>query len=241
MVLAATLIGTWEAYGMARNLGQNPHAVAGLVAAASVAGAFFDERLPMAAALALVVVLPMASALARADLGPGALADVAITQSGALLLSLPLGFMMAIRLLEAERASPGDLIMLLFVSTWGADSAAYYVGRTVGRHKLAPRVSPKKTWEGAVGGIFGALAGALLYRQFLWGGATPVPVASALVVGGVVAVLGPPGDLAESVLKRSAGVKDSGRLFPGHGGILDRLDSLLFTAPVLYYYYRLAL
>jgi phosphatidate cytidylyltransferase len=122
-------------------------------------------------------------------------------------------------------------VILVFVVTWANDTFAYFAGRLFGRHKLLERVSPKKTWEGFAGGALGSVAGALVVRALLLG---PVPLWAALAVAAGGAVLGPLGDLAESMLKRAAGVKDSGRLIPGHGGLLDRIDALLFVAPWVY-------
>ena len=122
-------------------------------------------------------------------------------------------------------------VILVFVVTWANDTFAYFAGRLFGRHKLLERVSPRKTWEGFAGGALGSVAGALVVRALLLG---PVPLWAALAVAAGGAVLGPLGDLAESMLKRAAGVKDSGRLIPGHGGLLDRIDALLFVAPWVY-------
>jgi phosphatidate cytidylyltransferase len=117
-----------------------------------------------------------------------------------------------------------------------ADSAAFFVGNAAGRRKLAPAISPGKTMEGAAGGLAGGIAAAVVVRSL---GLPFVPLRHALLLGLAVAALGIAGDLVESLLKRWAGVKDSGVLFPGHGGMLDRLDSILFGAPVLYYYFAL--
>ena len=185
----------------------------------------------------MIVVLLLG--LYRADLSPRGFDDAAQTTAGVILIAVPLGFWVWIRHFEETLGHGGDLVLLSMVSIWGCDGGAYYTGRAFGRHKLAPRVSPKKTWEGFAGGVAGAVAGAFLYRAIAWGDELSAPMV--LGVGLLIGVLGPPGDLAESALKRSAGVKDSGRLFPGHGGLLDRVDSLLLTGPVLYYYYRLAL
>ncbi|HEY6005838.1 MAG TPA: phosphatidate cytidylyltransferase [Anaeromyxobacter sp.] len=123
-------------------------------------------------------------------------------------------------------------VIMAFVVTWANDTAAYFTGHAIGRHKLLERISPKKTWEGFAGGIAGSVAGALVVRWLLHPGA--LGVGTAVLVGLGASVLGPLGDLAESMVKRAAGVKDSGRTIPGHGGLLDRIDALLFVAPWIY-------
>jgi phosphatidate cytidylyltransferase len=119
-------------------------------------------------------------------------------------------------------------ILLTITVTWMNDTCAYFVGRAFGRHKLYERISPSKTWEGAIGGTLGSIAGALVVQHF-W--IPRLPFWGALLIGGGAAVIGPIGDLSESMLKRAFGAKDSGRLLPGHGGMLDRIDALLFNAP----------
>jgi phosphatidate cytidylyltransferase len=119
-------------------------------------------------------------------------------------------------------------IILALTVTWLNDTSAYFAGRFFGKHKLYPRISPSKTWEGAAGGTIGSIAGALIVQHF-W--IPALPPWGAAIVGAGAAVLGPLGDLSESMLKRAFGAKDSGRLLPGHGGFLDRLDALLFNAP----------
>ncbi|WP_242346786.1 phosphatidate cytidylyltransferase [Anaeromyxobacter terrae] len=123
-------------------------------------------------------------------------------------------------------------VILAFVVTWGNDTFAYFTGHALGRHKLLERISPKKTWEGFAGGAVGSVVGALVTRALLLQDELSVGLAIAIGLGG--AVLGPLGDLAESMVKRAAGVKDSGKIIPGHGGLLDRIDALLFVAPWVY-------
>jgi phosphatidate cytidylyltransferase len=122
----------------------------------------------------------------------------------------------------------GWWIILALTVTWLNDTSAYFAGRFFGKHKLYPRISPAKTWEGAAGGAIGSVVGALIVQHF-W--IPALPPWGAAIVGAGAAVLGPLGDLSESMLKRAFGAKDSGRLLPGHGGFLDRLDALLFNAP----------
>jgi phosphatidate cytidylyltransferase len=128
----------------------------------------------------------------------------------------------------------GLTVCAVFVTIWLCDSAAYFAGRGFGRHKLIPRVSPNKTWEGAVAGFLAAVGGFLLVAEFLL---PYLSVRHAMVTGCIVGVFGQLGDLAESLLKRDAGVKDSASLIPGHGGMLDRFDSLILVSPVLFLYY----
>ena len=122
------------------------------------------------------------------------------------------------------------VIMLIVMSN---DSAAYYIGCAFGRRKLYPLVSPKKSMEGALGGLAGSICGTLLAKFTFF---EQLSLADALVTAVIIGMLGQVGDLFESLLKRSFGVKDSGTIFPGHGGMLDRLDSILFAAPATYYY-----
>ncbi len=139
------------------------------------------------------------------------------------------GLMMSalIRIRQLPRHAEWWIILTLVV-TWWNDTGGYFAGRAFGKHKLFERISPKKTWEGAVGGLFLATVGALLVKHF-WIPELPYWAAALIALG--ASVLGPLGDLSESMLKRAFGAKDSGRLLPGHGGMLDRIDALLFTAP----------
>jgi phosphatidate cytidylyltransferase len=122
------------------------------------------------------------------------------------------------------------VIMLIVMSN---DSLAYYSGRALGRHRLYPSVSPNKSVEGALGGVLGSILGTLVARYTFF---PQLSLADALVTAVFIGILGQTGDLFESLLKRSFGVKDSGTIFPGHGGVLDRLDSIIFAAPATYYY-----
>ncbi|HEX2868232.1 MAG TPA: phosphatidate cytidylyltransferase [Ignavibacteriales bacterium] len=127
----------------------------------------------------------------------------------------------------------GFLMISILASIWVCDSAAFFAGSALGRHKLFPRVSPKKSWEGAVAGFIASVAAMVVMKIFLLNFIT---VLDAAVIGLVVGTIGQIGDLTESLLKRDAGVKDSSNLIPGHGGIFDRFDSLLLTSPVVYLY-----
>jgi phosphatidate cytidylyltransferase len=128
-------------------------------------------------------------------------------------------------------------MVLVLLVTWINDSAAYFVGKAIGRHACAPYLSPKKTWEGTIGGWFGGVAATMLLGYWL----VDLPWAHGLALGALVATIAPFGDLAKSMVKRQMGVKDFSALIPGHGGMFDRIDSLLFVAPVMYYYATLVL
>jgi len=137
--------------------------------------------------------------------------------------------------IAALRVGPSGLqwVISALVITWANDTCAYFAGRLLGRHKLHPAVSPNKTWEGFLGGAVGSVAGMFVARWVVFHGLTTVDCVALGLLG---AVLGPLGDLCESLLKRAHGVKDSGMLIPGHGGLLDRVDALLFNAPAVYLY-----
>lgn len=137
--------------------------------------------------------------------------------------------------IAALRVGPEGLqwVISALVITWANDTCAYFAGRLLGRHKLHPAVSPNKTWEGFAGGVVGSVGGMFIARAVAFPALTPTDCWALGLAG---AVLGPLGDLCESLLKRAHGVKDSGTLIPGHGGLLDRVDALLFNAPAVYLY-----
>ena len=152
-----------------------------------------------------------------------------ISSSGLILIALPLTS--AIRLYGVGTEGP-KLLMFVLVITWIGDTAAYFVGRAIGKHPLAPVLSPKKSWEGSIASILGALLVALVFAKWLI-----VPLPHLLAMATVGNIAGQAGDLLESAYKRSAGVKDSGSLLPGHGGVLDRIDALILAIPVVWYYW----
>ena len=178
--------------------------------------------------LATLVGIISVPLLSRAPLEQS-LRDGALTLFGVLYLGLTLGALSMTRLLPQGEW----LIFFLLLVTWASDTGAYYVGTLYGRHRLAPTISPKKTVEGLVGGWFGAILVAYAAR---WWFLPELSILDCLILATLLTITGLWGDLTESAMKRSVGMKDSGGILPGHGGMLDRLDSLLFTAPVFYYY-----
>jgi phosphatidate cytidylyltransferase len=205
----------------------------------------------------LLVGLPLIMTIELFRGAPGALVNLSVTFLGAAYAGLFLGSLVGLRELFIPEDFPvyayfplhgntvtedvagqlyrwgGYTVISLFASIWVCDSAAYFAGRAFGRHKLFVRVSPNKTWEGGVAGFAAALGVFQIARILVL---PYMSVIDALVCGVIVGVCGQVGDLAESLLKRDAGVKDSSSLIPGHGGILDRFDSLLFVAPLVFVY-----
>lgn len=182
-----------------------------------------------AALLSAFVVLASLSLTAWRG-GQDALGRAAASVFPMLYIGMPIGAMVALRTLRGPEA-----LFLLLLTVMVSDTAQYYTGRAFGRRLLAPAISPKKTIEGAMGGfVFGALVMAVVGAWWAPG----IPAALRAMLGMAVVALGVAGDLFESMLKRSAGVKDSSSLIPGHGGVLDRIDALLFAAPVYYVFLK---
>lgn len=177
-------------------------------------------------ALVLLVLLMLREILLWPNNGQPA-NNIGATITGLLYVSLPMA-MLSVIAYGSGHFEPGRVFCLIFF-VWAADTGAYFAGKNFGKHKLAPSISPAKTWEGWAGGASLTLAVGWAAGYFL----PDIPLGHRLVAAGVVAVFGPLGDLAESMLKRSAGVKDSGTFLPGHGGLLDRFDAFLLVLPVL--------
>jgi len=178
----------------------------------------------VSAVLIVVVVVAFADALIFEREIANAPRRVGLSVLGAAYPGLLLATLVPLRQLPR-----GEWWIILAVTvTWLNDTLAYFVGRAFGRRKLYERISPSKTWEGAVGGALGSILGAVGVA-LIW--IPQLPVWGATLIGAGAALLGPVGDLSESMLKRAFGAKDSGRLLPGHGGLLDRIDALLFNAP----------
>ena len=234
LVAAALAVGLHEFLALLRARGIRPLRGAGFALAAAL---FADVVWP--GWLAGAPFAPLgALALLTLTLARGAdyesVSAAAATLLGAVYLGALGGTIAALRVLPPASDGAWRIVLLLVVIVF-SDSLAFFVGHAIGRRRLAPAVSPGKSVEGAIGGLAGGVLGAFAVRHF---GLPGLPAAHALALGLVVAGMGIVGDLDESLIKRWAGVKDSGTLFPGHGGMLDRLDSLLFGAPVLYYYFQ---
>jgi phosphatidate cytidylyltransferase len=233
IVACALAVGLFEFFGLLRARGIRPLRLVGLVFAAAL---FLDVAAPgwyPAPFVPLGALLLLAFTLWRGG-DVEAVSAAAATLLGAVYLGALGGTIAALFVLPPAGEGAWRLTLLLAIQVF-SDSFAFFLGHAFGRHRLAPAVSPGKSVEGALGGLLGGVLAALAVRHL---GLPHLPLAHAVALGAAVAAVGIVGDLDESLLKRWAGVKDSGTFFPGHGGMLDRLDSLLFGAPVLYYYFQ---
>lgn len=230
-VAAISLIGMFELYRVMK-LEKTPLAAVGYLAAALYYGFvwFEKEDLMMLMAAAFVMVL---MAIYVFTFPKYKTEEITITFFGVFYVAVMLSYLFLVR-----RAADGVyLVWLIFLSSWGCDTCAYCAGMLLGKHKMAPKLSPKKTVEGAVGGVLGAALLGFLYGAYFEGHmvelARPGVISAAACA--IAAVISQIGDLAASAIKRNHGVKDYGHLIPGHGGILDRFDSMIFTAPAIYF------
>jgi phosphatidate cytidylyltransferase len=230
LALAAAALAFVEYAAIAQALGAFvPRHVTGaavLAACAAVGGGYVSAEVILLTALLVTGALAVASG----QPGPAILRDASASLFAVVYIGLPLGALAAIRVLGGREA-----VLLLVATIVVSDSAQFYSGRAFGKRPLAPSISPKKTMEGAMGGVVLGTAAMVVGGLRVFPAADPLLLA--LASASVVA-LGIVGDLFESLLKRSAGVKDSSALIPGHGGVLDRIDSWLFAAPLFYVFVR---
>jgi phosphatidate cytidylyltransferase len=227
LVLVGAL-GQWEFTGMFERAGVRTFRWLGLLGGSLVTASF---ALPLSepAALTAAVLTLLVAGLFRRESGRAGWEPVAITLLGVGYVNWLLGY--AFWLYELPDGV--EWVLLLVSVTWLGESAAYAIGSTVGRHKLAPVISPRKTVEGALAQLIASVLGALGARAWFF---PELSVESAIVIGLLLGVVGQVGDLIESAIKRSLNTKDTSGLIPGHGGMLDRVDSLLVNTPVLFYY-----
>ncbi|HEY3874306.1 MAG TPA: phosphatidate cytidylyltransferase [Candidatus Kapabacteria bacterium] len=259
LAVLVALLAVHEFYGLAKAKGFSPQVTIGMILTASIVISFGRIHLLHAAAflhlhlsfaLLTIYFLPlamilgvMATLIAELFKGyPNPLVHISLTLAGAAYLGFGLGAFFGIRELLYDANGPSMtaaiFLIALLASIWICDSAAFAIGKKIGRTKIAERVSPNKTWEGAIAGLVAAILTWILAVTYI-DDLKLVSISTAMVMGIIVGVFGQIGDFAESMLKRDAGVKDSSTLIPGHGGVLDRIDSILFVAPLAYLYIEL--
>ncbi len=236
LILGLVLVGQWELYRMFARVGVRADAGSGLLLGSVVVLAFALDGATRPWLVPLALSLAVAGTLAlglRRVVGPRLdSAGIALTLLGICYCAWLLGHAIWLRALPHG----AGLTVLVLGVTWCGETAAYFVGRRWGRRKLAPRISPGKTVEGGIAQVVASVGAGLVAA--LWAPLPAITPLHGLGIGATLGLLGQVGDLAESFLKRSAETKDASGLIPGHGGLLDRLDSLLFNVPALYYYVK---
>jgi len=240
LVLLAVLLGEMEVWALGQKKQIRTDRTAQILGAFALLAIFYlgsqpgkpPDLLGIQLVLLLLTVGTLTAAMVRGAPYDRMLPSVGVTLLSVMYVALLGGHLVAVRVGFSPPLSR-HLLSFFFLVTMGSDAAAYYGGRTFGRHKLAPSISPGKTWEGAIAGMLASLLLAAASHYWFF---PNLPLKFALPLAAVMNVLGVLGDLTESALKRSAGAKDTAQFLPGHGGILDRIDSLLFNAPVIYYF-----
>lgn len=248
LLFVIMVVGMWEFYNIATKVECRPRYAVGLVAGVVMflsafmlfdgyaTGRGLDMDMFLGGLLYLVMLIPLCFIVELFLASEHPLRNVASTLLGVWYVALPLSLMLFIPLLLTDRGwTPWAVLFYLFI-VWANDVFAYIVGVTMGRHRLCERISPKKSWEGFIGGIVGALAVGAIGAKVVGGG-----YLLWLGLAFVVALTGVLGDLVESMFKREADVKDSGNIMPGHGGMLDRFDALLISSPFAFAYLAIML
>ena len=236
LVVLASARASWELTRMLEQAGRPVLRRLGVLAGVALTASFGVSRLPEPLLLPGLVLTLAVGAILAAPIWQSGAPGVEST-ANTLLAVLYVGWLLGYGILLHRTSPHGDALVLFLVGvTWVGETAAYLVGSTLGRHPLAPVVSPRKTVEGSVAQMIASVATAVALGAWLLPDCR-LPVAMA--AGGLLGLVGQVGDLAESVIKRTVGLKDTGALIPGHGGVLDRIDSLLFNLPAFYYFSRL--
>jgi len=234
LLLVAVAIGQYEFYRMAHARGYRPNRVLGIALGALIVIESYRPLVPgldMILLITVAVILIMVARLFSPRPVEGALEDVASTFFGVFYVALLFAFQVSIR----TGTDGKQWLVFLYLSIWASDIGAYSIGIPFGKHRLYEKVSPKKSIEGLLGALVASAGMALVCRVWFL---PAIGIAEVIGIAVMLAIVGTIGDLTESLFKRAAGIKDSGIIIPGHGGILDRMDSMLFAAPILFYYLR---
>lgn len=233
LALSSAVLAYWELSRLARNVGWTPLG-SGYLGVAALVLSFYPGFPGFLEASLLAMTVLVASAVYSRGPSRETLAEVATTFFATAYLGSCLGCLVGLRMVLPDQAGRHWLFFLMAVVMVG-DAGAFFVGRSLGRRKLAPVLSPRKTVEGLVGGAIASISAAVLLREWIF---PSLAWSSVIGLGISISLFGVVGDLFESLLKRSAGIKDTSSLIPGHGGLLDRIDSLLFTAPLFFLYVK---
>lgn len=236
LILVLIAIGLHEFYKLFK-VHYQPNIILGITSGLLLfAGVFFYSVGELQNLNVFLALLPIVSALFIVELyrkKENPFQNIALTFLGIIYIALPFSllYLLGFNELSFKGFNP-QIILGFFFLLWTSDTGAYLVGISIGRHPFFPRISPKKSWEGFIGGVIFTLLISLFISKYF----TVLTQTDWLVIASIIAVFGAIGDLVESLLKRSLGVKDSGNILPGHGGILDRFDSVIFAAPLIYVY-----
>jgi len=241
LIGAAVFIGSWEFITMTMGRGHRPVQLMTCLSAVAVFASMYftgDKEGPSGLAVVFALVLGMLLQFLTHLFSYKDLSKVSAHIGYGAVALIYCGVMPAtIALLHRDGGDLGGVwVMMAFAVVWGSDTGAYFVGRAFGKHKLAPRVSPKKSIEGAVGGLLSSVAAVFIFKYAGW--LPDLTIAQVFLIAVPGNILGQVGDLCESLIKRAHDVKDSGVIIYGHGGLLDRIDSVLFAVPWIYFVYR---
>jgi phosphatidate cytidylyltransferase len=237
--LGTMLYSTYEFYRLCQIRGDKPHVIIGLIISAYIFISVFVYRLGYTGTEVFLLLIPMLMLIPIFEVFHDVrrrILNISFTILGIVYVAIPFSILNLIAThQEAENGegwySPIPTIGL-FIILWVSDTGAYLVGSQIGKHKLAKKISPNKTWEGAIGGGLLAMVATIIFAHY----SNLFTISQAIFISILTVFAGTLGDLSESMFKRSFNVKDSGKIMPGHGGLLDRFDSLLFSAPVYYLY-----
>lgn len=238
LVALVTVGALWEFFGIAKAAGFTAFRLWAIISAAFLIFAqesltprwmaFYAASFPVEIPILVFILGVGIFAILSGNDAVKTFAALVVTTAGFLLIAYPLSFLARMPMMVSNGRK---LILFTLALVWAGDILGYLVGKGIGKHPMAPVISPKKTWEGAAANFLGSVAIAWPFAKWMW--VDPLPL---IVVAALANIAGQIGDLVESAYKRSAGVKDSGTILPGHGGILDRVDALIFATPVVWLY-----